>query len=66
MSSLAVEITGLEKSYPGSEIPEVYGLSLKIKPGEIFGLLGPNGAGKTITFSVLCRLLDFDGRLVRV
>jgi len=66
MPSLAIEITGLEKSYPGSEIPAVYGLSLQIKPGEIFGLLGPNGAGKTTTFSILCGLLDFDGGLVRV
>lgn len=22
-------------------------ISLKVKPGELFGLLGPNGAGKT-------------------
>jgi ABC-2 type transport system ATP-binding protein len=29
------------------------GLSLEVRPGEIFGLLGPNGAGKSTTVGVL-------------
>jgi ABC-2 type transport system ATP-binding protein len=33
----------------------VDGVSLTVRPGEIFGLLGPNGAGKTTTFSCLTR-----------
>ncbi|MBX7181252.1 MAG: ABC transporter ATP-binding protein [Bacteroidia bacterium] len=66
MSHYAIEISSLEKIYPESEIPAVYGLTLQIKPGEIFGLLGPNGAGKTTTFSILCGLLDFNHGLVKV
>ena len=31
----------------------VAGLSLDIRPGELFGLLGPNGAGKSTTIRVL-------------
>jgi len=32
------------------------GLTLEIRPGEIFGLLGPNGAGKTTTIKILTTL----------
>ncbi len=35
----------------------VDGLSLDVKPGEIFGFLGPNGAGKTTTVKMLTGLL---------
>jgi len=37
--------------------PVLEGLSLAIRPGEVFGLLGPNGAGKTTAFQVLTGLL---------
>ncbi len=33
------------------------GVSLAVRPGEIFGLLGPNGAGKSTLFSILAGLL---------
>src|SRR5262245_36961233 len=29
------------------------GLTLEVRPGEIFGLLGPNGAGKSTTVGIL-------------
>ena len=32
-------------------------ISLKVRPGEIFGFLGPNGAGKSTTIRMLCGLL---------
>ncbi len=33
------------------------GVSLKVRPGELFGLIGPNGAGKTTLVKTLCTLL---------
>jgi ABC-2 type transport system ATP-binding protein len=44
----------------------VDGLSLDIRPGEIFGLLGPNGAGKSTTVHVAVGLLPPDSGSVEV
>lgn len=52
--TLALELINLKKSY--DKIEAVRGVSLSIKPGEIFGLLGPNGAGKTSIISIVTTL----------
>jgi ABC-2 type transport system ATP-binding protein len=51
----AVEAQGLVKTYPG-DVRALDGLSLTVRPGEVFGLLGPNGAGKSTTVKILTTL----------
>ena len=55
MSTYAIEIDGLTKSYDGN-VHALDGVDIKIKKGEFFGLLGPNGAGKTTTINILTGL----------
>src|SRR5512139_678577 len=53
---LAIETHELTKRY-GNQVA-VNGLTLQVKPGEIFGFLGPNGAGKTTTLLMLLGLSE--------
>ena len=40
-----------------SEFTALDGVTLEVRPGELFGLLGPNGAGKTTLIKILTTLL---------
>ena len=59
-----IEFDNVRRSY-GSKVA-VEGLTLAVKPGELFALLGPNGAGKTTTIKMLVGLLRPDAGSVRV
>ena len=63
-SSLALEVTGLRKSY--GDVVAVDGLDLQVRTGQCFGLLGPNGAGKTTTIEICEGLNTPDSGTVRV
>ncbi len=64
MNALAIEVTGLEKTFKGhlsiGRIHALRGVDLKVPRGVIYGFLGPNGAGKTTTLKVLAGLLKPD------
>jgi sodium transport system ATP-binding protein len=53
--AFAIVMDALEKRF--GDFQAVNGLSLAVKPGEIYGLLGPNGAGKTTALRMLAGLL---------
>jgi ABC-2 type transport system ATP-binding protein len=50
-ADLAIEISGLHKSY--GDLKAVRGVDLEVGEGEVFALLGPNGAGKTTIVEIL-------------
>jgi ABC-2 type transport system ATP-binding protein len=50
-----VEVVDLSKRY-GSRLA-VDAITLRVRPGEVYGFLGPNGAGKTTTLRMLLGLI---------
>lgn len=51
----ALELSNLTRRF--GDFTAVNKVSLKIKPGAIYGFLGPNGSGKSTTIRMLCGLL---------
>ncbi|MGB3165522.1 MAG: ABC transporter ATP-binding protein [Alteraurantiacibacter sp.] len=64
MDDPILEITGLEKTYPGG-VQALKGVDITIRRGEIFALLGPNGAGKTTLIGAVCGLVRPTGGTIR-
>ena len=61
---LAIEVTGLRKTYDKTEA--LRGIDLSVRTGSVLGLLGPNGAGKTTAVRALATLLVPDGGQAKV
>jgi ABC-2 type transport system ATP-binding protein len=61
-SDMIVRVEALSKRY--GRTVALDGVSLEIKPNELFALLGPNGAGKTTLIHILCTILRPDSGVV--
>ncbi|HPS72853.1 MAG TPA: ABC transporter ATP-binding protein [Bacteroidales bacterium] len=64
MSSFAIEVTSLSKSY--GPVRALDDISFSTSRGELFGFIGPDGAGKTTLFRILTTLLIADAGEARV
>jgi ABC-2 type transport system ATP-binding protein len=51
-----LQMENLRKTY--GTLVAVEGISLELRPGDIFGFIGPNGAGKTTTIKMLATLIQ--------
>jgi ABC-2 type transport system ATP-binding protein len=63
-STLAIDVTGLRKSYGDKLVLD--GIDLTVAEGTVFSLLGPNGAGKTTAVQILSTLITADAGEIRV
>jgi oleandomycin transport system ATP-binding protein len=64
MTDLAIEATGLTKSY--GKTKALAGVDLAARKGTVLGVLGPNGAGKTTAVRILATLLRADDGVATV
>ncbi len=55
---MALVVDGLHKRF--GTIQALDGVSLEVRPGEVFGFLGANGAGKTTTMRIVLGLMKAD------
>ncbi|MFF1877732.1 ATP-binding cassette domain-containing protein [Leifsonia sp. NPDC058230] len=55
MTTAAIEVSGLHKSFGGQSVLD--GIDLRVQAGTVFALLGPNGAGKTTLINILSTLV---------
>ncbi len=59
MTTTAIEVHGLRKSYSGQIVLDA--VDLAVSAGTVTALLGPNGAGKTTTVHILSTLVRPEG-----
>lgn len=54
-----VDVAGVEKRF--GTVRALAGVSLHVRPGEMYGVIGPDGAGKTTLLRLICGLIRPDG-----
>jgi len=62
MSKYILTAEGIQKKYGSNAV--LRNVSVKIKPGDIYGLVGKNGSGKTTLFRILTgQICDYRGKV---
>jgi ATP-binding cassette subfamily B protein len=61
-----VELRTVSFRYPGTEVPALHDVWLRIRPGETVALVGETGAGKSTLVKLLARFYDVTGGAVLV
>lgn len=56
-----ITANNLTKVYPGSALPALDKLNLRVQPGEVYGFLGANGAGKSTAIRLLMNFIQPTG-----
>ncbi|MGB4104666.1 MAG: ATP-binding cassette domain-containing protein [Candidatus Microthrix parvicella] len=65
MTETLIQLQGVGKTYPGSDVAAVADLDLEIKRGEILVLVGPSGCGKSTTLRLINRMIEpTTGRII--
>ena len=61
-----VELDTVSLTYPGTSVPALDDVSLRVEPGETLALVGASGAGKSTIAKLLLRFHDPDAGTVRL
>jgi ATP-binding cassette subfamily B multidrug efflux pump len=61
-----VEFGGVEFTYPGADAPVLREINFTASPGETVAIVGSTGSGKTTLLSLIPRLFDVTGGVVKV
>ena len=58
MATHGLEFKDVDFQYPGSEVPALHDIQLRIEPGQTVAVIGATGSGKSTLLSLVPRLFD--------